>query len=79
MTEEHNVSRDELLEAVSGFRKQAKDAEVALFYYAGHGISVGGSNYLVPIKSGYQAAGDEMTRRMLAETKLINADQWSRK
>lgn len=76
VTEEHDVSRDELLEAVSGFRKQAKGAEVALFYYAGHGVSVGGSNYLIPIKSGYQAdGGDEMTRRMLAETKLFNADQ----
>src|SRR5688572_21507258 len=30
VTEERNVSRDELLEAVSGFRSKIKDAEVAL-------------------------------------------------
>lgn len=76
VTEEHNVSRDELLEAVSGFRTKLRGAEVALFYYAGHGISVAGSNYLIPIKSGYQPEGsDEMTLRLLAETKLFNAEQ----
>lgn len=76
VTEEHNVSRDELLEAVSAFRTRIKDAEVALFYYAGHGVSVAGSNYLIPIKSGYQPDGaDEVTLRMLAETKLFNAEQ----
>lgn len=76
VTEEHNVSRDELLEAVAGFRKKINGAEVALFYYAGHGISVAGSNYLIPIKSGYQPdSGDATTLRMLAETKLFNAEQ----
>lgn len=74
--EEHNVSRDELLKAVFNFRGQIKGAEVALFYYAGHGISVAGSNYLIPIKSGYLPEGsDDLTLRMLAETKLFNADQ----
>jgi uncharacterized caspase-like protein len=74
--EEHNVSRDDLLEAVAGFRAKIKGAEVALFYYAGHGISVAGSNYLIPIKSGYQSEGaDDTTLRMLAETKLFNAEQ----
>jgi hypothetical protein len=49
---------------------------VALFYYAGHGVSVAGSNYLIPIKSGYQPDhADDGTLRMLAETKLFNAEQ----
>ncbi len=76
VTEEHNVSRDELLEAVAGFRSKIKGSEVALFYYAGHGVAVAGSNYLIPLKSGYQPdAADAMTLRMLAETKLFNAEQ----
>jgi len=74
--EEHNVTRDELLKAVAGFRTKVSGAEVALFYYAGHGISVAGSNYLIPIKSGYAPEGaDDTTLRMLAETKLFNAEQ----
>ncbi|MEI6653134.1 MAG: caspase family protein [Verrucomicrobiota bacterium] len=74
--EEHNLTRDELLESVAEFRGKLRDAEVALFYYAGHGIQVAGSNYLIPVKSGYQpGAADDTTQRMLAETKLFNAEQ----
>jgi hypothetical protein len=76
--EEHNVTRDELLESVAEFRTKLRGSEVALFYYAGHGISVGGLNYLIPIKSGYQPEGaDDTTLRILAETKLFNAEQLS--
>ena len=74
--EEHNVIRNELLEAVAEFRGKLHGAEVALFYYAGHGISVTGSNYLIPVKSGYKPeAADETTLHMLAETRLFNAEQ----
>ena len=76
VTEEHNVTRNELLESVAKFRAKLRGAEVALFYYAGHGISVAGSNYLIPVKSGYQPEGaDDITLRLLAETKLFNAEQ----
>jgi hypothetical protein len=34
---------------LSEFSKLAKDADVALFYYAGHGLQVDGENYLIPI------------------------------
>ncbi len=74
--EEHNVTRDELLKAVMQFRKTLANAEVGLFYFAGHGISVGGSNYLLPLKSGYSPEGaDDVTLRMLAETRLFNVEQ----
>jgi hypothetical protein len=36
-------------EAVQSFGTQVVGADVALFYYAGHGVQVRGSNYLVPI------------------------------
>jgi hypothetical protein len=35
--------------AVQNFGNQLPGADVALFYYAGHGMQVRGSNYLVPI------------------------------
>ena len=74
--EEHNVTRDELLKSMTDFRGKLHGAQVALFYYAGHGISVAGSNYLIPVKSGYKPEdADETTLRMLAETKLFNAEQ----
>jgi Caspase domain/Domain of unknown function (DUF4189) len=35
--------------AVQNFGRQVQGADVALFYYAGHGVQVSGSNYLVPV------------------------------
>lgn len=76
--EEHNVTRNQLLESMAEFRAKLRGSEVALFYYAGHGISVGGLNYLIPVKSGYQPEGaDDRALRLLAETKLFNAEQIS--
>jgi len=74
--ERHDVTRDQLIRAVAEFRKTLPGSEVAILYYAGHGISVAGSNYLIPLKSGFDPEGaDEVTLRMLAETRLFNAEQ----
>jgi uncharacterized caspase-like protein len=37
--------------AVQAFGKQMLGADVGLFYYAGHGIQVRGTNYLVPVSA----------------------------
>ena len=37
--------------AVQNFGRQVQGADVALFYYAGHGVQVAGSNYLVPVSA----------------------------
>src|SRR5450759_3925599 len=36
---------------VQNFGRQIQGADVALFYYAGHGVQVSGSNYLVPVNA----------------------------
>jgi uncharacterized caspase-like protein len=35
--------------ALQNFSDQVQGADVALFYYAGHGVQVGGRNFLVPV------------------------------
>ncbi|HEX8296841.1 MAG TPA: caspase family protein [Chthoniobacteraceae bacterium] len=76
VTERHDLTRDKLMRAVDEFRKTLSGAEIALFYYAGHGLSVAGSNYLIPLKSGFDPQdAEETTLRMLAETRLFNAEQ----
>ncbi|GEP43657.1 caspase family protein [Brevifollis gellanilyticus] len=73
---EENVTRDQLLKALLKFRGTVAGKEVALFYFAGHGITVAGSNYLLPLKSGYQPEGaDDVTLRLMAETRLFNVEQ----
>jgi CubicO group peptidase (beta-lactamase class C family) len=39
---------DELREEIAEFVEDAADADVALVYYSGHGVELGGANYLVP-------------------------------
>lgn len=74
--ERTNLNRDQLLAAMDEFRRTLPGAEVGLFFYAGHGLSIDGANYLVPIKSGFSPDGaDDVTLRMLAETRLFNAEQ----
>jgi hypothetical protein len=36
-------------QVVQDFGKRLEDSDVGLFYYAGHGVQVRGSNYLVPV------------------------------
>jgi hypothetical protein len=46
-----NLDKPAMDKAVQDFGQRVQGADVALFYYAGHGVQVGGSNYLVPVGS----------------------------
>ena len=61
-----NADAEELREAIDEFIEDAEDADVALVYYSGHGIEVGGQNYLVPVDADVrqpEAAGRSAGRR----------------
>ncbi|WGD52922.1 caspase family protein [Bradyrhizobium sp. CB1650] len=44
-----DVQAAEMRRALRDFADQARDADVAVVYYAGHGIEIEGTNYLIPI------------------------------
>ena len=44
-----DLDKSALDTAVQNFGRQIQGADVALFFYAGHGVQVSGSNYLVPV------------------------------
>jgi hypothetical protein len=46
-----DLDKSALDNAVQNFGRQIQGADVALFYYAGHGVQVSGSNYLVPVNA----------------------------
>lgn len=46
---EANLSREAMIQALHRFSEEADKADWAVVYYAGHGIEVGGQNYLVPV------------------------------
>src|SRR5215470_4284256 len=43
---------------VQSFGNQLQGADVALFYYAGHGVQVRGTNYLVPVDANPASEAD---------------------
>jgi hypothetical protein len=43
-----NLTNTELRKAIRAFAAKVRDTDVAVVYFAGHGIEVGGNNYLVP-------------------------------
>jgi WD40 repeat protein len=49
---------EDMKNAVYAFGDRIQDVDVSLFYYAGHGLEVDGSNYLVPVDADIQSALD---------------------
>jgi Caspase domain/Putative peptidoglycan binding domain len=53
-----NLTRDKMTERLLDFGKKAQGADVAVFFYAGHGIAVSGTNYLLPIDADIKSEMD---------------------
>src|SRR5207302_11067842 len=53
-----NLARDKITEKLLDFGKRAEGADVAVFYYAGHGIAVNGANYLLPVDADLKSEMD---------------------
>jgi len=53
-----NLTRDKMTEKLLEFGKKAEGADVALFFYAGHGIAVNGTNYLLPVDADLKSEMD---------------------
>lgn len=49
VTKRANLSRGDLFKAVAEFADGLPEGATALIYYAGHGMQIGGSNFLIPV------------------------------
>ncbi|MFH0756868.1 MAG: caspase domain-containing protein [Bacteroidota bacterium] len=49
-----NATKREMDASILDYWRKLKDYDVALFYYAGHGVQVDGVNYLIPIDAGLE-------------------------
>lgn len=47
--EHHNVGNAELRRVIRSFFTKTRDADIAVVFFAGHGIEVDGTNYLIPV------------------------------
>src|SRR6201746_1241026 len=53
-----NLTRDKMTEKLLEFGKKAEGSDVALFFYAGHGIAINGTNYLLPVDADIKSEMD---------------------
>src|ERR1700694_4144919 len=53
-----NLPRDKMTERLLEFGQKAQGADVALFFYAGHGIAIDGTNYLLPVDADIKSEMD---------------------
>jgi invasion protein IalB len=49
VTLQNDLGREQLVNALRDFARQAEGADWAVVYYAGHGMEVAGVNYLIPV------------------------------
>jgi uncharacterized caspase-like protein len=65
VSEKRDVGNLDFKRALREFRDAAATADVAVLYYAGHGIELNGTNYLVPVdarlKNSYDAEDEAVT------------------
>ena len=53
-----NLTQDAMLDRIRDFREQARGADTALLYFAGHGVEGKGRNWLIPTDAGMQREED---------------------
>ena len=53
-----NLTRDKMTERLLDFGNKAQGADLALFFYAGHGIAINGTNYLLPVDADIKSEMD---------------------
>jgi len=58
VVEGQNLDRHGMEEAIRQFGHKLNDADLALFFYSGHGLQVEGKNYLVPVDAKLERVSD---------------------
>jgi uncharacterized caspase-like protein len=53
-----DLTRDKMTEKLLDFGKRTQGADVAVFFYAGHGIAINGTNYLLPVDADIKSEAD---------------------
>src|SRR3984893_17017240 len=53
-----NLNRDKMTERLLEFGRKTQGADIAVFFYAGHGIAVDGINYLLPVDADVKSEMD---------------------
>lgn len=64
-------TQGKMLDTLRGFRRRADKAEIALIYFAGHGIEIDRQNYLLPIDAVLETDSDVNFEAVKLETMIF--------
>jgi len=67
-----NATRQQMEDALAAFHRQLRPKGVGLFYFAGHGAQVEGTNYLIPIGANVEKAATATAESVSAEQILAS-------
>src|SRR5262249_2098738 len=67
-----NATRQQMEDALASFRRQLRPGGGGLFYFAGHGAQVEGTNYLIPIGANVEKAVTAKAESVAAEQVLTS-------
>jgi len=63
---------EKVYDGLEQFKKAAAGAQIGLFYYAGHGVEVEGTNYLLPVDAQLDTAAQLRSQAVSLETVLAD-------
>src|SRR6516162_5471540 len=67
----HDLSALETRRALRDFADKASDADIAVIYYAGHGLELDGTNYLIPVDARLERDNDVFDEAFSLERVLV--------
>jgi uncharacterized caspase-like protein len=67
----HDLPANEMRRALRDFADRARDADIAVVYYAGHGMEVGGNNYLIPVDARLERDADVYDEALSLDRVLV--------
>ena len=70
-----DLTQQQMRQKIASFKSALVDAEVGLFFFAGHGVQDAGINYLIPVLSGIRATPDLQTNAISAAEVLRTMEQ----
>jgi uncharacterized caspase-like protein len=66
-----NLSVSEMRKALRDFGNKSRDADMAVVYYAGHGIELDGTNYLIPVDATLETDADVLDEALALDRVLF--------
>jgi hypothetical protein len=70
----HDLKTSEMRRVLRDFSDHARDADVAVVYYAGHGIEVDGTNYLIPVDAALERDIDVYDEALALDRILVTIE-----